>query len=88
MIPPRASISRTTCPFPTPPIDGLHGVEARETSGRDIRATCKSKEEAIAAASIPACPPPMITRSNICIPYNVPCGTLLTYTKIIKNGSK
>ena len=64
MTPPRASISRTKWPLPTPPTDGLQGAEAKGTPGKVTRPTVTGKRDAIIAASIPAWPPPITMMSN------------------------
>ena len=62
--PPSASISRTRCPLPTPPMDGLHDMVPKS------RNLCVSSSvfapilAAAAAASHPACPPPTTTTSH------------------------
>ena len=61
--PSSASISRTRCPFPMPPIDGLHDISPTVSSewvSSNVRAPIRP---AAAAASHPACPPPTTTTS-------------------------
>ena len=62
--PPRASSSRTRCPFPVPPMAGLQGI--LPTASRFmVRHTVSSPIRAAAsAASMPACPAPMTAISN------------------------
>lgn len=57
--PPRASISRTRVPLPTPPNEGLQDSSPMVSSllvKRSVRAPVRAEP---AAASHPACPPPM-----------------------------
>ena len=63
MTPSSASISRTRCPLPSPPIAGLHDISpivARLCVSSSVRAPSRA---AAAAASQPACPPPTTTTS-------------------------
>ena len=63
MTPSSASISRTRCPLPSPPIAGLHDISpivARLWVSSTVRAPNRAEA---AAASHPACPPPTTTTS-------------------------
>mmetsp|Transcript_39038 Transcript_39038/g.83312 ORF Transcript_39038/g.83312 Transcript_39038/m.83312 type:complete len:219 (-) Transcript_39038:358-1014(-) len=63
MTPPSASISRTRCPFPIPPMEGLHDSSPRVDAScvtSNVRAPVRA---AAVAASVPACPPPTTTTS-------------------------
>src|ERR1700735_5501970 len=62
--PSSASISRTRCPLPSPPIDGLHDIApmvAKRCVTSAVRAPMRA---AAAAASQPACPPPTTMTSK------------------------
>ena len=62
--PSMASISRTRCPFPSPPIAGLHDISPIVSNfwvSKTVRAPARAEA---AAASQPAWPPPMTTTSN------------------------
>ena len=63
MAPPRASISRTICPLPTPPMAGLQLIWAMVSRLLVTSAVFAPKRAAASAASAPACPPP-ITRTS------------------------
>ena len=64
MMPPSASISRTKWPLPTPPIEGLHDMTPI-VSSRCVRSSVFAPQRALAAAaSHPACPPPITTTSQ------------------------
>ena len=56
--PPSASISRTSCPFALPPIDGLHGSVQMFSGSPVTSSVVAPKRAAASAASTPACPPP------------------------------
>ena len=63
MTPSSASISRTRWPLASPPIAGLHDISpivARLWVSSAVRAPSRA---AAAAASHPACPPPITTTS-------------------------
>ena len=66
MRPPKASISRTICPFATPPTAGLHDICANLVMSIVTNSVWQPMVAAAAAASHPACPPPttMISYSN------------------------
>ena len=62
--PSSASTSRTRCPLPIPPIDGLQDISPivfRRWVSNSVRAPMRA---AAAAASHPACPPPTTTTSK------------------------
>src|SRR5438270_8079680 len=83
--PSKTSSSRTRCPLPTPPIDGLQDI-CPASSGRKVsRPTRAPRRAAAAAASHPAWPAP-ITRTS-CMPRalaDVPRGTLLSKAEASK----
>src|SRR5512135_2556633 len=56
--PPRASISRTRCPFANPPIAGLHDMRPMASALIVNRRVEHRIRAAASAASHPACPPP------------------------------
>ena len=56
--PPRASISRTICPLATPPIAGLHDIEANLVISIVTSRVRQPRRAAAEAASQPACPAP------------------------------
>ena len=62
--PSSASISRTRCPLPIPPIAGLHDISPIPPRLCVIRAVRAPIRAAAAAASQPAWPPPMTTTSK------------------------
>src|SRR5262245_62011019 len=65
MTPSSASISRTKCPLPNPPIAGLQDM-APIVSKRWVRRSVFAPARAdAAAASQPACPPPITTTSYV-----------------------
>ena len=75
--PPSASISRTICPFPRPPIAGLQLITPIFCASIVTKAITPSgkSDDAAHAASAPACPPP-ITITSTCraiILRNTPC---------------
>ncbi len=78
--PPRASISFAKWPLPTPPIAGLQLICPM------LFLLCVNKRvlcpilHKTAAASVPACPPPTTTASNVFVVFP----NLLTNTKTIK----
>ena len=61
--PPKASISLTICPFATPPIAGLHDMEAILVMSIVSSSVREPSRAAAEAASQPACPPPMTMMS-------------------------
>ena len=61
--PPRASISRTICPFATPPTAGLHDIEAIFCTSIVSRSVREPRRAAAEAASQPAWPAPMTMMS-------------------------
>lgn len=64
-IPFNASISRTRCPFPIPPKDGLHDISPIVVF---LCVTISVGDPALAdidAASVPACPPPTTITYNL-----------------------
>src|SRR5688500_8695698 len=65
--PPSASISRTRCPLPTPPIDGLHDMRPMSARLKVASATRAPRRAAAAAASTPAWPAPMTNTSNMAL---------------------
>ena len=65
MRPSRASISRTSAPFASPPMEGLHDISPMVRSGEGVTsATDAPSRAAAAAASVPAWPPPITTTSK------------------------
>src|SRR5829696_4625330 len=64
MIPPSASTSRTTVPFATPPIAGLHDICPMLSSALVTSPTRAPRRAAATAASVPACPAPTTMTSN------------------------
>src|SRR6476619_5085200 len=64
MIPPRASTSRTTVPFATPPIAGLHDIWPMVSRALVTRAVRAPRRAEATAASVPACPAPTTSTSN------------------------
>src|SRR5687767_14258903 len=64
MIPPRASTSRTTVPFATPPIAGLHDICPMLSSALVTSPTRAPSRAAATAASVPAWPAPTTRTSN------------------------
>ena len=56
--PSSASTSRTRCPLPIPPIDGLHDISPIVSTRCVTRIVRAPARAAAAAASQPACPPP------------------------------
>ena len=52
--PPRASISKTRCPFAVPPTDGLHGIFATPSIEIVKRTVSTPIRAAASAASMPA----------------------------------
>ena len=64
--PPRASISRTKCPLPMPPMAGLQLIWAMVSRLCVIRAVRTPILADAKAASTPACPAPMIRMLYIC----------------------
>ena len=65
MTPPRASTSRTICPFPTPPIAGLQLIIPIVSRFPVKSAVFAPIRAAAQAASIPACPPPTTKTSKL-----------------------
>src|SRR5580692_2976024 len=66
MMPPRASISRTRCPLPMPPIAGLQLI-CPSVSMLWVSSSVRAPRRAAArAASVPAWPPPMTITSKVC----------------------
>ena len=63
--PPRASISRTICPFAIPPTAGLQLIWAILFISIVIRQVSAPSFAAAEAASHPACPPPMTRTSYL-----------------------
>ena len=63
MAPPRASISRTKCDLPIPPIAGLQLIWPKVSILCVNNNVCAPIRAAARAASVPACPPPMTTTS-------------------------
>jgi len=57
--PPSASSSRTRCPLPVPPIDGLHGISASASRFSVTKSVLNPIRAEASAASQPACPAPM-----------------------------
>ena len=57
MMPSSASISLTRCPFPSPPMAGLHDIAPIPPSRWVSRAVSAPIRAQAAAASMPACPP-------------------------------
>src|SRR5215813_8099373 len=73
MSPSRASISRTRCPLPRPPIAGLHDMAPTVETLWVTSAVAAPMRAAAAAASQPACPPPTtITSNRVFISQNSP----------------
>src|SRR3954462_5308636 len=64
MIPPSASTSRTTVPFATPPIAGLHDICPMVSSALVTIATRAPARAAATAASVPAWPAPTTMTST------------------------
>src|SRR4030095_15149897 len=64
MIPPRASTSRTKCPFAIPPIAGLQDIWAIKSTFSGNKAVFSPIRAVAIAASHPACPAPTTTTSN------------------------
>ena len=56
--PSRASISRTRCPLPSPPIAGLQDISPIVAARWVTRAVLAPRRAEAAAASVPAWPPP------------------------------
>ena len=65
MIPSRASISRTRCPFPRPPIAGLQDITPIPARSSVTRAVRDPIRAAACAASDPAWPPPITMTSKV-----------------------
>src|SRR6185503_5633374 len=65
MMPPSASTSRTTVPFATPPIAGLHDIWPIVSSALVTMATRAPDRAAQTAASVPACPAPTTMTSKV-----------------------
>ena len=63
MIPSSASISRTKCPFPIPPMEGLQLNSPSVDLSCVIRRVRAPVRADAHAASVPACPPPMTITS-------------------------
>ena len=61
--PPRASSSRTRCPFPVPPMAGLQGMLPTESKLMVKTAVSQPSRAAARAASMPAWPAPMTATS-------------------------
>ena len=65
MTPSSASISRTRCPLPIPPMAGLQDISPT-VSSRWVSSSVRAPHRAAAAAaSQPACPPPTTTTSHV-----------------------
>src|SRR5712691_511483 len=64
MAPPKASTSLTRCPFPIPPIDGLHDICPSVSMLWVNRRVRQPARAATSAASVPAWPPPTTMTSN------------------------
>lgn len=62
--PPRASTSRTRCPFAVPPIAGLQDIRPIAAGSMVIRPVAHPILADARAASIPACPPPITITEN------------------------
>jgi hypothetical protein len=62
--PPSASTSRTSCPFASPPIAGLHDMRPIASGSSTTIAVRQPSRAAAAAASTPACPPPITSTSK------------------------
>ena len=62
--PSSASISRTSCPLPTPPTAGLHDMVPIASALSVTSAVCAPALAEAHAASQPACPPPTTTTSK------------------------
>src|SRR5512141_1242967 len=62
--PPRASISRTTCPFARPPTAGLQLMRPMVARSRVNRSVFLPRRAEASAASQPAWPPPTTTTSH------------------------
>ena len=75
MMPSSASISRTKCPLPKPPIAGLQDMTPTLSQRWVTSATCAPSRAAAAAASVPACPPPTTITSKDNPPASRPCFT-------------
>ena len=69
ILPPSASISRTICPFAIPPTAGLQLICASLFMSIVTRHVFAPMRAAAAAASHPACPPPMTITSYFKIIY-------------------
>src|SRR5690606_13263325 len=65
MRPPKASMSRTSCPLATPPMAGLHDMRPMALRSMVTMAVEHPSRAAAWAASMPACPPPMTTTSKL-----------------------
>merc|ERR1719162_1428999 len=65
MTPPRASTSRTKCPLPIPPIDGLQDSSPKVDKFWVRRAVFAPVLAAAVHASLPACPPPITITSYV-----------------------
>src|SRR6202022_1389926 len=63
--PSSASISRTKCPLPSPPIAGLHDIAPTVANRWVTSAVRAPMRAAAAAASQPACPPPITMTSKL-----------------------
>ena len=63
MRPPRASISRTIWPLPTPPMAGLQDIAPSVSRFIDTSSVRAPRRAAACAASAPAWPPPTTTTS-------------------------
>ena len=73
ILPPRASISRTICPFAMPPTAGLHDICAILFISIVTRHVCAPRRAAAAAASHPACPAPITMTSYFRIIFMLSC---------------
>ena len=62
--PPSASISRTRCPLPVPPMAGLQGMLPTASRLMVKRMVCSPSRAAASAASMPAWPAPMTAISH------------------------
>src|SRR5262249_28327761 len=60
-----ASISRTRCPFANPPIAGLQDISPMVSTLWVTSSVSAPMRAAAAAASQPACPPPITMTSNL-----------------------
>ena len=83
MPPPRASISRTICPFAMPPTAGLHDICAILFMSIVTRQVLAPVMAAACAASQPACPPPTtMTSYLISIVIKLQCAVAKTASRL------